>query len=158
VRPYLEKSLHKKRAGGVAQGEGQEFNPQYRKTNKTSPNPKTKQSYARGPGFNSQHPPTKRSYYKEKMEGVNSSMIYLIYCKNVCKCHNVPLPSTIKKKIICANYKNWKIANKCQKKKTTKYWTLLESKCPWGKCWCVMEAPGGHTPRPSWAETGKLQC
>jgi hypothetical protein len=26
------------------------------------------------------------------MEGVNSTMIY---CKNVCKCHNVPLPTTI---------------------------------------------------------------
>jgi hypothetical protein len=24
-------------------------------------------------------------------EGVNSSIIYLIYCKNLCKCHNVPL-------------------------------------------------------------------
>jgi hypothetical protein len=22
--------------------------------------------------------------------GLNSSMIYLIYCKNFCKCHNVP--------------------------------------------------------------------
>jgi hypothetical protein len=33
------------------------------------------------------------------MEGVNSTMIYLIYCTNVCKCHNVPLTSTtIKKK------------------------------------------------------------
>jgi hypothetical protein len=31
------------------------------------------------------------------MEGMNSSMIYLIYCKNFCKCHNVPPPSTIKK-------------------------------------------------------------
>jgi hypothetical protein len=32
---------------------------------------------------------------KENGEGVNSSMIY---CKNFCKCHNVPLPSpTIKK-------------------------------------------------------------
>jgi hypothetical protein len=29
---------------------------------------------------------------------VNSSMIYLIYCKNFCKCHNVPLPSTTIKK------------------------------------------------------------
>jgi hypothetical protein len=28
------------------------------------------------------------------MEEVNSSMIYLIYFKNICKCHNVPLPST----------------------------------------------------------------
>jgi hypothetical protein len=32
------------------------------------------------------------------MEG-NSRMIYLIHCKNFCKCHNVPPPSTtIKKK------------------------------------------------------------
>jgi hypothetical protein len=31
------------------------------------------------------------------MEGVNSSMIYLIYYKNFHKCHNVPPPSiTIK--------------------------------------------------------------
>jgi hypothetical protein len=35
------------------------------------------------------------------VEGVNSSIIYLIYCKNLCKCHNVPLPSTtIKEKIL----------------------------------------------------------
>jgi hypothetical protein len=26
--------------------------------------------------------------------GMNSSMIYLIYCKNLCKCYNVPSPST----------------------------------------------------------------
>jgi hypothetical protein len=33
------------------------------------------------------------------VEGVNSSMIYLIYCKNFCNYHNVPLTSTtIKKK------------------------------------------------------------
>jgi hypothetical protein len=25
---------------------------------------------------------------------INSSMIYLIYYKNLCKCHNVPPPST----------------------------------------------------------------
>jgi hypothetical protein len=31
-------------------------------------------------------------------EGVNSSMIYLIHCKNLCKCHNEPPPSTIKEK------------------------------------------------------------
>jgi hypothetical protein len=24
------------------------------------------------------------------VEGVNSNMMYLIYCKNLCKCHNVP--------------------------------------------------------------------
>jgi hypothetical protein len=41
VRPYLEKILHKKRADGVAQGEGPEFKPQYHKTNKqTNKNPK----------------------------------------------------------------------------------------------------------------------
>jgi hypothetical protein len=33
-RPYLENAHHKKRAGGVAHGEGPEFKPQYRKTNK----------------------------------------------------------------------------------------------------------------------------
>jgi hypothetical protein len=31
----------------------------------------------------------------EKAEGVNSSTIYLICCKNLCKWHNVPLPCTI---------------------------------------------------------------
>jgi hypothetical protein len=29
--------------------------------------------------------------------GGNLSIIYLIHCKNFCKCHNVPTPSTIKK-------------------------------------------------------------
>jgi hypothetical protein len=33
---------------------------------------------------------------KREMEGINSSMMYLIYCKNFYKCHNVPPPSTIK--------------------------------------------------------------
>jgi hypothetical protein len=34
------------------------------------------------------------------VEGVNSSVIYLIYCKNLCKCHSVPPPNmTIKKEI-----------------------------------------------------------
>jgi hypothetical protein len=32
---------------------------------------------------------------KESSGGVNPSMIYLIYCKNLCKCYNVPLPSKI---------------------------------------------------------------
>jgi hypothetical protein len=31
---------------------------------------------------------------KDNGGGVNSSIIYLIYCKNFCKCHNVPPPST----------------------------------------------------------------
>jgi hypothetical protein len=34
----------------------------------------------------------------EWWRGVNSSVMYLIYCKNLCKCHNVPLPSTRIKK------------------------------------------------------------
>jgi hypothetical protein len=32
------------------------------------------------------------------MEGVNSTMIYLLYCKNFCKCH-----TTIKKKKVQAS-------------------------------------------------------
>jgi hypothetical protein len=28
------------------------------------------------------------------VKGVNSSMIYLIHCKNLCKCYNVPPSST----------------------------------------------------------------
>jgi hypothetical protein len=35
---------------------------------------------------------------KEPGGGVNSSMIYLIYCKNFSKCHSVPPPSTTIKK------------------------------------------------------------
>jgi hypothetical protein len=34
MRPYLGKTLHKNRAGGVAQGEGPEFKPQYCKKKK----------------------------------------------------------------------------------------------------------------------------
>jgi hypothetical protein len=34
VRPYLEKTHHKKRAGGVAQGEGSDFKPQYHRKKK----------------------------------------------------------------------------------------------------------------------------
>jgi hypothetical protein len=34
MRPYLEKFHHKKNAGGVAQGVGPEFKPQYHKINK----------------------------------------------------------------------------------------------------------------------------
>jgi hypothetical protein len=34
VRSYLEKTLHKKRAGRVAQSEGSEFKPQHRKKKK----------------------------------------------------------------------------------------------------------------------------
>jgi hypothetical protein len=37
--------------------------------------------------------------WQTAVEGVNSSMIYFIHCKNLCKCYNVPTPSTtIKKK------------------------------------------------------------
>jgi hypothetical protein len=39
-----------------------------------------------------------RGKRKENGGGVNSSMTYLIYCKKVCKCHNVAPPSTIIKK------------------------------------------------------------
>jgi hypothetical protein len=36
---------------------------------------------------------------KESKGGGDSSMMYLMHCKNRCKCHNVPSPgTTIKKK------------------------------------------------------------
>jgi hypothetical protein len=35
-----------------------------------------------------------REGIKESGGKVNSSMIYLIHCKNFCKCHKVPPPST----------------------------------------------------------------
>jgi hypothetical protein len=39
-----------------------------------------------------------RGGIKECSGGVNSSMIYLMHCKNLCKCHNVPpLSTTIKR-------------------------------------------------------------
>jgi hypothetical protein len=31
-----------------------------------------------------------RGGIRRMMEGMNSSIMYLIYCKNFCKCHNVP--------------------------------------------------------------------
>jgi hypothetical protein len=40
ARPYLEKTLHKNRAGGVAQAVGPEFNPSTVKQNKTEQNKK----------------------------------------------------------------------------------------------------------------------
>jgi hypothetical protein len=41
LRPYLKKTLHKNRAGGVAQGEDPEFKPQYHKKKKKSKTKKT---------------------------------------------------------------------------------------------------------------------
>jgi hypothetical protein len=41
--------------------------------------------------------------WKRVVEGVNSNTIYLIHCKNFCKCHNITQASTIKNKL-----KNWK--------------------------------------------------
>jgi hypothetical protein len=35
---------------------------------------------------------------RESSGWVNSSKIYLTYCKNLCKCYNVPSTSTIKNK------------------------------------------------------------
>jgi hypothetical protein len=36
LRPCLEKTLHKNRAGGVTQGDGPEFKPQYHKNKKAN--------------------------------------------------------------------------------------------------------------------------
>jgi hypothetical protein len=40
MRPYLEKTYHKNRTGGVAQGVGPEFKPQYRQKKKKKKNSK----------------------------------------------------------------------------------------------------------------------
>jgi hypothetical protein len=37
-------------------------------------------------------------YKGESSGGMNTCVIYLTHCKNFCKCHNVPPPSTITKK------------------------------------------------------------
>jgi hypothetical protein len=47
TRPYLKKSLHKTRAGGVAQGEGPKFKLQYHKKKKRK---KEKRADASGKG------------------------------------------------------------------------------------------------------------
>jgi hypothetical protein len=43
ARPYLEKTLHKKMAGRVAQGVGPEFKSQYHKNKKTKHSVKIKE-------------------------------------------------------------------------------------------------------------------
>jgi hypothetical protein len=53
------------------------------------------------------------------MEGVNSSMIYLIYCKNICKCYNVSPPSITIKKTKTEQKKKEYILPSEGKKKTT---------------------------------------
>jgi hypothetical protein len=45
-------------------------------------------------------PGIRRGEWKRAVEGVNLSMIYLIHCKKLCKCYNVPPPSTTVKKIL----------------------------------------------------------
>jgi hypothetical protein len=39
-----------------------------------------------------------REVWRQIVERVHSSTIYLTYCKDFCKCHNVPTPSTTNKK------------------------------------------------------------
>jgi hypothetical protein len=50
-----------------------------------------------------------RGGQRRMVEGMNSSMTNLIYCKNFCKCHNVPSPRTIKKIIVLITVRNFKI-------------------------------------------------
>jgi hypothetical protein len=43
---------------------------------------------------------------RRMVEEVNSCMIYLIHCDNLCKCHNVPPPiTTIKEKTLNTSQK-----------------------------------------------------
>jgi hypothetical protein len=46
-----------------------------------------------------------RREQKRMVEGVNSSMLYLIYCKEFFKCHNVPSLSTTIKNSLCKKNK-----------------------------------------------------
>jgi hypothetical protein len=50
---------------------------------------------------------------KERDKGVNLSMIYLVHCKNLCKCHNVPPPSTAIEENKFKNKKPLKIKVPC---------------------------------------------
>jgi hypothetical protein len=45
MRPYLKKTLHKKRAGGMAQGVDPEFKPHYCKNKQTKETPKVRHMY-----------------------------------------------------------------------------------------------------------------
>jgi hypothetical protein len=51
-----------------------------------------------------------RGEWRRMMEGLNSSMIYLIYCKKFCKCHNIaPLSTTIKKEKKNNSFLEWSL-------------------------------------------------
>jgi hypothetical protein len=43
---------------------------------------------------------------------MNSRMIYLIHCKNICKCYNIPPPNTIIKKDLNIKRESLKAKNK----------------------------------------------
>jgi hypothetical protein len=53
----------------------------------------------------------------QQWRGVNASMIYLIHCKNLCKCYNVPPCRTaIKNKLILNSLKHGKCdLNSCKR-------------------------------------------
>jgi hypothetical protein len=55
------------------------------------------------------------------MERVNSSMIYLLYRKNIGKCHNVPPPSITIKKL------KKKTQKKSEKEKKKEVYSLVPS-------------------------------
>jgi hypothetical protein len=38
---------------------------------------------------------------RKMVEELGSRMIFLIYCKSLCKCHSIPPPSTAIKKCYC---------------------------------------------------------
>jgi hypothetical protein len=42
----------------------------------------------------------REEWWKRITEGLNSSIIYLMHCNNLCKCHNVPPPIAIINKYI----------------------------------------------------------
>jgi hypothetical protein len=50
---------------------------------------------------------------KESKGGGDSSMMYLMHCKNRCKCHNVPSPGTTIKKKRKKKNKAFSLKKKC---------------------------------------------
>jgi hypothetical protein len=59
--------------------------------------------------------------WRRAVDGVNSSTIYLIHCKNLCKCYNVPPPRTTKTKRM---KKKKKIGTKLIYLKLNKLWNF----------------------------------
>jgi hypothetical protein len=89
------------------------------------------------------------------VERVNSSIIYLTYCKNLYKCHNVLLPSTTRIIIIIKtpndfllrsfSYLGLQLLNKIRKGKERRGGTGRDEQGGWGRA--LGERNGREGPR-----------